>query len=316
MRCLRAIMAAALIAAITVVISVSDVPAYHSADYNPADYKISLTELLRVIQLFGNGAYHCDSEGEDGYAPGDGDKTCDPHNLDYNPRDWKLGLTELLRMIQIYSSHEYHANSGGEDGFTPGQDQNDSDSAVYPMFVDDNGNGINDYLERDTHFSGSESSTSSRSSREPVMQSNGSGYALQQGIALYGHAFTDLNGDGVCDYGQNGSGTWHGPGFTDGDGNGVCDYWDADSSLYNHHHGMFFQDQNLNMTNDYYESQWHDAYNHSFTDTDRDGVCDYAQDGTDVGWHGPGFTDGNHNGVYDHWDAGGWGHGGNHHYRP
>ena len=206
-----------------------------------------------------------------------------------------------------YVRHEYWK--------TP--DDDEPDSAVYPMFTDDNGNGINDYLEEDTHFSGSESQASSRSSRNPAHHGGqpDSGYAMQQGRALYGHAFTDMDGDGVCDYGQNGSGTWHGPGFTDGDQDGVCDYWDADSPLYNHHHGMYFQDQNLNMINDYSESQWHDGYGHSFTDTDGDGVCDYAQNGTDTCWHGPGFTDGDSNGVCDHWDVGGWGHG-SHHYRP
>ena len=317
MKCLKVIMAATLIVAITVVINIGDVAAYHSADYKPADYKIGLTELLRVIQLYGNGTYHCDSGGEDGYAPGDGDRTCDPHDSDYSPQDWKLGLTELLRMIQIYSSSEYHASQGGEDGFATGPVQEDPDSAVYPMFTDDNGNGINDYLEEETHFSGSESPASSRSSRNPAHHGGqpDSGYAMQQGRALYGHAFTDMDGDGVCDYGQNGSGTWHGPGFTDGDQDGVCDYWDADSPLYNHHQGMYFQDQNLNMINDYSESQWHDGHGHSFTDTDGDGVCDYAQNGTDTCWHGPGFTDGDSNGVCDHWDVGGWGHG-SHHYRP
>ena len=44
---------------------------YHSADYNPPDNKISLSELLRVIQLYNKGAYHCDPDGEeDKYAPG------------------------------------------------------------------------------------------------------------------------------------------------------------------------------------------------------------------------------------------------------
>ncbi|RLC11273.1 MAG: hypothetical protein DRI57_19170, partial [Deltaproteobacteria bacterium] len=44
---------------------------YHSADYNPPDCKVTLSELLRVIQLYNKGAYHCDPDGEeDKYAPG------------------------------------------------------------------------------------------------------------------------------------------------------------------------------------------------------------------------------------------------------
>jgi hypothetical protein len=42
----------------------------HSADYNQQDLKINLSELLRVIQFYNIGEYHCDHEGEDGYAPG------------------------------------------------------------------------------------------------------------------------------------------------------------------------------------------------------------------------------------------------------
>ena len=43
---------------------------YHNGDYNPADWSISLSELLRVIQFYNIGSYHRDSEGEDGYNPG------------------------------------------------------------------------------------------------------------------------------------------------------------------------------------------------------------------------------------------------------
>ncbi|MDM8550373.1 hypothetical protein QUF72_09855 [Desulfobacterales bacterium HSG2] len=53
-------------------------PSRHSSDYNPQDYEISLSELLRVIQLYNQGDYHCDPGGEDGYAPAKGDDTCTP----------------------------------------------------------------------------------------------------------------------------------------------------------------------------------------------------------------------------------------------
>ena len=45
---------------------------HHSADQN-LDYLISLSELLRVIQFYNSGGYHCDASGEDGYAPAPGD---------------------------------------------------------------------------------------------------------------------------------------------------------------------------------------------------------------------------------------------------
>lgn len=42
----------------------------HVADYNAQNWRISLSELLRVIQLYTIGAYHLCEESEDGYCPG------------------------------------------------------------------------------------------------------------------------------------------------------------------------------------------------------------------------------------------------------
>jgi hypothetical protein len=122
---------------------------YHSADYNPQDNAINLSELLRVIQFYnfdkqgGGGAYHCDTREtnaygyEDGFRPGlgnpDTDHECTPHSSDYEheikhpgrsvtkqPQDWIIDLDELLRLIQIYNSKcatQYEVDSTKEDGF-------------------------------------------------------------------------------------------------------------------------------------------------------------------------------------------------------
>jgi len=92
----------------------------HSCDYNPADWAINLSELLRLIQFYNSGGYSCDPQGEDGYAPGLSDRTCLPHASDYNPQDWKINLSELLRAIQFYNSGGYHPDPATEDGFAPG----------------------------------------------------------------------------------------------------------------------------------------------------------------------------------------------------
>lgn len=96
---------------------------YHSADRN-GNWKIDLSELLRCVQFFSSGGYHCALPGEvseDGYIPGyDGDKNCDYHSLDYNPQDWIISLSELLRAIQFFNIGRYHPCATGEDGFCPG----------------------------------------------------------------------------------------------------------------------------------------------------------------------------------------------------
>ncbi len=91
----------------------------HSADYD-GDGRIGLSELLRVIQFYNGGPFHCATGTEDGYTPGAGDQTCLPYSADYAPRDWQINLAELLRVIQIYTMGGYHACPEGEDGFCAG----------------------------------------------------------------------------------------------------------------------------------------------------------------------------------------------------
>lgn len=91
----------------------------HSADQN-ADHKIGLVELLRLIQFYNFGSFHCEEGTEDGYAPGPGDQTCAPHANDYAPQNWSISLGELLRLIQFYNTGGYLPCAGSEDGFCPG----------------------------------------------------------------------------------------------------------------------------------------------------------------------------------------------------
>jgi len=91
-----------------ITVSVEEAPEiYHSADYNPRDYKIGISELLRVIQLYINGVYVCaDPQVEDGYGVGTlmgnfirkADQECMPHDADYAPQDWRIDLKELLEV--------------------------------------------------------------------------------------------------------------------------------------------------------------------------------------------------------------------------
>lgn len=99
-------------------------PHYHSADSNQ-DWVITLTELLRVIQLFNSQAYSCGEGTEDGFQPGAGGHECGYHSSDYSPADGQISLTELLRLIQFFNTDggEYHEDATAEDGFAPGAAQ-------------------------------------------------------------------------------------------------------------------------------------------------------------------------------------------------
>jgi hypothetical protein len=98
---------------------------YHDGDIDK-DFVFSLTELLRVIQLYNVDGYHCDEGSEDGFAPGTVAEleNCQPHSADYNPSDveWVISLSEVLRVIQFFNSENraYFECIAGEDGFCAG----------------------------------------------------------------------------------------------------------------------------------------------------------------------------------------------------
>jgi hypothetical protein len=94
---------------------------YHSSDYRAPWWQIDLNELLRIIQFYNSGAFHCAPVTEDGYAPGPGMQDCPAHHSDYAPENWKIELSELLRVVQFYNSGGYHPCLGSEDGYCPGQ---------------------------------------------------------------------------------------------------------------------------------------------------------------------------------------------------
>jgi len=94
----------------------SQAQAMHSADTS-RDGQISLTELLRAIQIFNSVGYRCAAGTEDGFATGIGERDCRFHDTDYAPSDWTFSLGELLRLIQIYNSQGYFREANAEDGF-------------------------------------------------------------------------------------------------------------------------------------------------------------------------------------------------------
>ncbi len=114
-------------------------PSRHSADTNQ-DFRLSLTELLRVIELYNTrngtvrtGAYAVDEANEeDGFGTAPARPNTEVatltryHSADIN-RDGRLSLTELLRVIELYNfrsgtvrTGQYRVHAGTEDGFIPG----------------------------------------------------------------------------------------------------------------------------------------------------------------------------------------------------
>ncbi|MBI1321168.1 MAG: hypothetical protein GC168_19760 [Candidatus Hydrogenedens sp.] len=94
----------------------------HSADADTSG-AIELEELLRAIQFFNAGGYHCDMATDDGYAPSltkGRDTGCPAHASDFVHVDGVIELSELLRLVQFYNVGGYVSCIGvGEDGFCP-----------------------------------------------------------------------------------------------------------------------------------------------------------------------------------------------------
>ncbi len=90
----------------------------HSADMD-GDGIITMSEVLRVIQLSSFDLYHCDATSEGGYTMGSGFTNCEPHSSDFSPQNWNIGLGELLRLIQLYNAGGYLISTETEDGFMP-----------------------------------------------------------------------------------------------------------------------------------------------------------------------------------------------------
>ena len=103
----------------TVLAELLDAIHTHTADTDH-DWSISLRELLRVIQLFNSGGYHCAVDTEDGFAPGLPEiENCMLNHLADISADWVIDLPELLRVIQLYNSESgyYYVSDKTQDGF-------------------------------------------------------------------------------------------------------------------------------------------------------------------------------------------------------
>lgn len=101
---------------------VAEPPRPHSADTN-GDFAFSMSELLRVIQLYNSGRYYCNPEQEDGFSVEENQEAqdCSPHDSDFNPQDWRISFQEVMRAIQFFNAGNYYASPdlGTEDGFVP-----------------------------------------------------------------------------------------------------------------------------------------------------------------------------------------------------
>ncbi|WP_221033172.1 immunoglobulin domain-containing protein [Actomonas aquatica] len=112
---------------------IDEMPSTYCVDTD-GDYRISLSELLRVIELYNTrdgtvrtGEYHVDPTTIDGFATGSGTPECPPYHCADTDQDCRFSLSELLRVIELYNyrngtvrTGEYHADPSTIDGFATG----------------------------------------------------------------------------------------------------------------------------------------------------------------------------------------------------
>ncbi len=127
--------------------------AVHSADVSQ-NGRVSLGELLRIIQFYNSDGYSCDASGEDGYRPGaEGTKDCKAHDTDYATQDWSIELSELLRLIQLYNTGRYMTDVKSEDGYAGCTDAV-LDPHIIPVLGDEDGNYLTEEEEEALGISG------------------------------------------------------------------------------------------------------------------------------------------------------------------
>ena len=111
-------------------------PAPHSGDTD-GDFRIGLSELLRVIELYNTrvgstrtGKYRTGADSIDGFDPDTTDSSdstlIEYHSADTD-RDRRLSLSELLRVIELYNQRSgttrtgnYQISGQSDDGYQPG----------------------------------------------------------------------------------------------------------------------------------------------------------------------------------------------------
>ncbi len=92
---------------------------FHSADTDQ-DGRFTLSELLRVLQIYNIGEYCYLPGTEDNFTPGIGQReSCLTHSADNAPQDWVISHSEILRVIQLYNANAYSLcpDQSTEDGF-------------------------------------------------------------------------------------------------------------------------------------------------------------------------------------------------------
>ncbi len=100
--------------------------------------------------------------------------------------------------------------------------QNGSATWHGPGYVDNDGDGVCDYWQEGSPQYGQGGGMTWQDRNQNQVND-----AMERQWHQGGdHDFVDLDGDGICDYAQNGeTSSWHGDNFTDANGDGVCDAW-------------------------------------------------------------------------------------------
>ncbi|MFA6421814.1 MAG: hypothetical protein WCV92_00185 [Candidatus Buchananbacteria bacterium] len=97
----------------------------HSSDYREdpeslsiiGDWKINLSEFLRLVQFYNAGGYKVDCKGEDGFAPSANSVVY--HSADVN-KNYIIDKNEMDYVLKLQASKSYHCDSKAFSGYATG----------------------------------------------------------------------------------------------------------------------------------------------------------------------------------------------------
>jgi hypothetical protein len=231
------------------------------------------------------------------------------------------GEARGLRGVEAARQHmREHMPEGWEGRWRPGDDLDDDGTAgVLPKFLDENENGINDYVEATAHYS---ADTPPEEGRQARMAQAPDGeevpYPEENESPIYGEDQLPMPDDDELPFpGEDelpvpDDGEFPDPDDKDDDADDADDVDDVDDTddTDDADDGDDGDDGDDDANDDADEADEADGdadeamnHGHAFIDENGDGICDRAQDGSNT-WHGPGFVDEDGDGICDYWDKG------------
>ena len=103
---------------------------FHDADSDEMEggnWKIDISEIFRMIELFNSNGFYQPASTPDGFAPADQAPELNSgfHDADSDPTEgnnWKIDISEIFRLIELFNNNSFYCcdpDPNSQDGYVP-----------------------------------------------------------------------------------------------------------------------------------------------------------------------------------------------------